>query len=273
MRPDTALSHPPTGHPVGAEAVRHRRVEESLRRRVAELTALHRVGVACAHAGSEDELLAGVTRALAEGLYPDNCGVLLVDHARGVLRRHASFSLADPTASADDIPLGTGACGSAVASGAPRVVTDAATEPDSLSFDSAMRSEVCVPVRIGGAVVAVIAAESRARNAFGADDVSVLTTAAGLLGNALERLRTAEAHRQGDSFLHLVWERAADGIRMTDDLGTVLRANPAYCRMVGRPEAEVIGRSMADAYAPARRDGILREYRERFETRTVYPKY
>jgi two-component system, cell cycle sensor histidine kinase and response regulator CckA len=272
MRPDSTLQPSPTAHS-GSEAARHRRVEESLRRRVAELTALHRVGAACAHARSEDELLAEVTRAVAEGLYPDNCGVLLVDRARGVLRHHHSFSLTSPTASADDIPLGVGVCGWVAASGTPRVIHDTAAEPDYLSLDPAMRSEVCVPVRIGGAVVAVLDAESGTRNAFGADDVSVLTTAASLLGNALERLRAAEAHRQSDSFLHLVWESAADGIRMTDGLGTVLRANPAYCRMVGRPEAEVVGCSLADVYAPVRRDGILCEYRERFQTRTVHPKY
>ncbi|HYH69010.1 MAG TPA: PAS domain-containing protein, partial [Urbifossiella sp.] len=72
------------------------------------------------------------------------------------------------------------------------------------------------------------------------------------------------ALRRSESLLGLVWEGAADGMRLTTSDGMVVMANPAYCRMVGRPPAEVVGRCFADAYAPAARGVILAKHRDRF---------
>src|SRR5581483_4514892 len=61
------------------------------------------------------------------------------------------------------------------------------------------------------------------------------------------------------------------GMRLTDRDGTVLMANPAYCRLVGRPAGEVVGRPLAEVYAADRREEVARKHRERFERRTAGP--
>jgi PAS domain S-box-containing protein len=88
-----------------------------------------------------------------------------------------------------------------------------------------------------------------------------------------ERKEAEAARRRAESTMRLVWEHAANGIRMTDAAGTVVAANPAYCRLVGLPREEVEGRPMADAYAPARRPTILSDYGRRFAARAVEPQY
>ena len=83
----------------------------------------------------------------------------------------------------------------------------------------------------------------------------------GLLGGSGET-----GHHRSEWLLRLVWDRASDGMRLTDRDGTVVMANPAYCRMVGRRPEDVISRCFADAYAPAGRADILAKHRARFAT-------
>jgi two-component system, cell cycle sensor histidine kinase and response regulator CckA len=76
--------------------------------------------------------------------------------------------------------------------------------------------------------------------------------------------RDVSDRKRSESLLRLVWD-TADGMRLTDAEGVVVMANPAYCRLVGKPAAEVVGRPMAAVYAPARRSDALRRHRELFD--------
>jgi two-component system, cell cycle sensor histidine kinase and response regulator CckA len=90
--------------------------------------------------------------------------------------------------------------------------------------------------------------------------------------DGLHAREAGSALRRSESLLQLVWERAADGMRLTDRDGTVVMANPAYCRMVGRPQEEVVGWSFADAYAPAVRGDFLAKHRVRFMAPADLPR-
>jgi PAS domain S-box-containing protein len=79
--------------------------------------------------------------------------------------------------------------------------------------------------------------------------------------------RGVSERKRSENLLRLVWETAADGMRLTDAEGSVVMANLAYCRLVGRAKEEVVGRPMADAYAPSHRADALRDYRDRFASR------
>jgi PAS domain S-box-containing protein len=68
-----------------------------------------------------------------------------------------------------------------------------------------------------------------------------------------------------EALLRLVWDGAADGVRLTDEHGTVVMANPAYCRLVGLPPDRVLGRPMADVYAPGRRAAAMAGHRDWFD--------
>jgi L-methionine (R)-S-oxide reductase len=68
------------------------------------------------------------------------------------------------------IPLGQGVCGTAAASGESQVVTDVAAFPGHIACDADSRSELVVPVRRGGAVVAVIDLDAPRTGRFDAED-------------------------------------------------------------------------------------------------------
>jgi PAS domain S-box-containing protein len=90
-----------------------------------------------------------------------------------------------------------------------------------------------------------------------------------IVGQDVTDSRRAEAAlRKSEALLRLVWDTAVDAMRLTSEDGTVVLANPAYCRLVGRPAAEVVGRSVAEAYAPDRRPDVLRKHAERFTAET-----
>ena len=73
------------------------------------------------------------------------------------------------------------------------------------------------------------------------------------LGEDVTDRRQADAAlRKSEALLRLVWETAADAMRLTDADGKIVLANPAYYRLIGRSPDELVGRSLAEAYAESR---------------------
>lgn len=68
------------------------------------------------------------------------------------------------------IPLGQGVCGTAAASGETQLVTDVHAFPGHIACDAASASELVVPVRRGGVVIAVIDLDSPDLARFDAED-------------------------------------------------------------------------------------------------------
>ena len=83
------------------------------------------------------------------------------------------------------IPLGTGVCGTAAASGATQLVDDVHAYPGHIACDADTRSELVVPVRRGGAVIAVIDLDSPLLNRFDPDDQQGLEALAALLADRI----------------------------------------------------------------------------------------
>jgi len=59
-----------------------------------------------------------------------------------------------------EIPVGKGVCGTAVSENAPKLVPDVHLFPGHIACDSASRSEIVVPVRKNGKVIAVLDIDS-----------------------------------------------------------------------------------------------------------------
>lgn len=70
------------------------------------------------------------------------------------------------------IPLGQGVCGTAAASGETQLVPDVHAFPGHIACDAASASELVVPVKRGGRVIAVIDLDSPVLNRFDADDAT-----------------------------------------------------------------------------------------------------
>jgi PAS domain S-box-containing protein len=88
-----------------------------------------------------------------------------------------------------------------------------------------------------------------------------------------ERKQVEEAIRKSELQFRLVWESSADGMRLTDEQGTVVMVNEAFCRMVGKPKEAMEGKPLSVIYTEEQQAHILRRHQERFRARTVSPHF
>ncbi len=161
-----------------------------------ELTALHAVASACIEADDEDRLITQISQLICEALYPEDFGLFVLDPATGLWRPHPSYHQSADTP-VEFLRPGEGIIGQAAQEGRPRRVGDVRQESDYVAASAAIRSELAVPVKIGERVIAVINAESSQPDFFTAADERLLSTVAGQLATALERIRLdRETRRQ-----------------------------------------------------------------------------
>ena len=89
-------------------------------------------------------------------------------------------------------------------------------------------------------------------------------TVARQTGQIRQRL---EAEAGLEKQLMLVWETSAEGNCMTDAQGRIARVNDAYCRMIGKPRAELEGQLFTMVLAAGSGEATLDTYRRQFAER------
>ncbi|MBI5799788.1 MAG: PAS domain S-box protein [Verrucomicrobia bacterium] len=144
--------------------------------------------------------------------------------------------------------------------------------PGELPFGDTSRpsaSLMIAPLRDGQQAIGALSIQSYRFHAYTPEDLETLQALADHCGGALARIQARLALGETERRFRLVWESAVDGMRLTDAQGRIVAANAAYCRMMGRPQHEVEGESMADVYAEPERARILTRHRERFAKREV----
>lgn len=233
-----------------ARTSEERRVEEDLRRNLAEMRLLAAVAEAVAAAPDEDTLLARATALVQDVFVPDNCGFLLHDSAADVLRHARSFRSRRGEGALSPIPLGRGVVGSVFATGSPRRVDDVRLEPHYLALDPGMLSEICVPLQVGSRVIGVFDAESARPGAFTAEDERLLAVVASQVAGALERLRASAALRDREEMYRAYFTESPVALFVSDTRGRYLEVNGAACSLTGRSREELVGRSIADVLDP-----------------------
>jgi diguanylate cyclase (GGDEF)-like protein/PAS domain S-box-containing protein len=80
----------------------------------------------------------------------------------------------------------------------------------------------------------------------------------GIVGN----LHDITDLRESDERFRSAFENAPIGMAITDPEGSIIRANPAFGRIVGRSPAELLGTPVADLTHPADRESTLSEIRD-----------
>jgi GAF domain-containing protein len=83
------------------------------------------------------------------------------------------------------IALDKGVCGAAARSGQSQCVPDVHAFPGHIACDAASRSELVVPIKYGGAVIAVIDLDSPLQGRFDSHDVAGIEALAALIGSRL----------------------------------------------------------------------------------------
>jgi len=84
-----------------------------------------------------------------------------------------------------------------------------------------------------------------------------------------EQRKMEEAVRDSERRFRSIWENSADGMRLTDEQGTIIAVNPAYCKLVGLGASELEGQSLTAVHPPENREKVLLQYCERFRTRII----
>jgi len=169
---------------------------EATKRQLQELTVLHAITHAAVNAKTEDELLERSTEIIGASIYPDQFGFLLLNHESQILLPNRFYRGLNDELVSSVIPLSQGVVGRVAATGKPWRVADVRKEPIYMNVNSAMRSELCVPIfGNDNRVLGVINAESGQLDAFTESDLRLLNTIAGQLGTVIEKLRLHESEK------------------------------------------------------------------------------
>ncbi|MFZ4621629.1 MAG: PAS domain S-box protein [Bacteroidota bacterium] len=104
---------------------------------------------------------------------------------------------------------------------------------------------------------------------FEFDDDGRFIKGANLVKNIEQRKAAEDALKDSEIFFRSVWQHTASGMRITDENGTVVRVNNAYCEMVGMPEKDIVGASFSMIYAEQDRVRIVQKHQDRFRVRAV----
>ncbi len=168
--------------------------EQELRHQVTELSVLHAVANATsAGALNEDTLIERVVEIVGESLYPDELGIFLLDSNDGLLHPHPSYRT---KVAAMPIAIGEGIPGRVAQDGQPRRIPDVRESDEYYEVAADTRSELCVPLKSGEKILGVLDVESQDVDAFSEADEQLLTTLAGQLAAAIDRLREVQIAKQ-----------------------------------------------------------------------------
>jgi len=233
----------------GAAETRARRSEEGLRRSLETQRLIAAVAEAAAAAPDEQTLLGAATDLIREALDSDNCGFLLLDAAHGVLRHARSFQSHRPQEALEPIPQARGIVGRVSTGGVASLVDDTSLDPDYIAIDPLMRSELCVPLRVGERVLGVFDAESARTGAFSEADLALLSILTSHVAGAVERLRATEALRESGDLYRAYFTASPLALFVSDAHGRYLEVNGAACALTGYSREQLVTMSLAEVLA------------------------
>lgn len=164
-------------------------------RRADELTILNGIAIVGMEADNVDTLIENAAQILNNALHPDYFDIGMVEESSDMLRVYNSTLTANSERLV--LPLGKGVTGQVIATGKSRQVPDVRLEPAYLAVNPEVLSELCVPLKVSENVIGFINIESKHLDAFNEADEYLMTTFAGQLVIAIEKVRLFQlAQRQ-----------------------------------------------------------------------------
>ncbi|NPV87464.1 MAG: PAS domain S-box protein [Anaerolineae bacterium] len=168
----------------------HKQTEALLERRFKEQMVLYAIASASTETSSEDALIAEATRIVTETFDYNDFGVLLLNEQDQTLYIHPSFHTTLPVEKwVKRVPLGKGITGRVAKTGKPIRCGNISQSNDYIVSHPNTRSELCVPIKVGGRVLGVIDSESPQENHFSESDERFITAVADQLATAITRVR------------------------------------------------------------------------------------
>ncbi len=187
---------------------------------------------------------------LIEGQYPATmCSVLLLSSDGKHLRHGAAIRLPDGyTQAIDGAAIGptAGSCGTAAFERRNVTVSDIETDPlwenyRHLAREYGLRACWSVPFyATDGKVLGTFAAYAQEPHTPDTAELELLHSCARMVGIAVEHHNVYQALRLSEERVRATFTAAAPGIVSISMEGRVTLANPAYCRIVGYSEQELL---------------------------------
>jgi PAS domain S-box-containing protein len=199
--------------------------EGRYRKRAAQLALLSDISKRIAGVLDLEVVLEDAVRLVQESFGYHHVGLFIMDCQRDELvmrARAGDFTHLFP--SGHRLELGQGMVGWAAHSGERLMANDVNAEPryvDVLSAEIPTRSELTVPMRIGGEIIGVLDVQSPRIDAFDQNDVMVIETLADQVAVAIENARLFQAERRQRELTEAL-EEASAAVGSTLELDRVL---------------------------------------------------
>ena len=158
----------------------------------------------------------------------------------------------------EKLPIGpcAGSCGTAAYRGSPVIVSDIATDPlwevpehRAAALSHGLRASWSNPILSSeGKVLGTLCIYSRETRAPEVQDLGLMEKATYLARVAIERDRAEAALRTSQQKYRDLINASPDAVCVIDADSRLVLVNPAGTKLMGRPEHELIGRSIADSY-------------------------
>lgn len=240
-----------------AIAIINTRLHEETKQGANELTVLYQVSQLIVSITDKDDLLSRTTEFLANTIYPHIFGFLLLDEEQQLLYLHSSGHGLPDNFRRTPLPMTGSVVGHVARTGNWYIVDDITQDPYYLPRFSNTQSEIAVPLKVSGKIIGVINVESPERGAFNERDVRFLTTLAGQVAAAIERIqihqhladmvaeRTLALQAEQDR-LEAILDGAGEGIFFTDPTGKLLYSNQAAQNLVNLDSSQLLGQYLFD---------------------------
>ncbi|RLC81977.1 MAG: hypothetical protein DRI61_03125 [Chloroflexi bacterium] len=207
-----------------AVAVENVRAYQAAQRRAARRTALAEVAREASSILNEDELLSKAVEAIRRNFGYPHAAILMLDESGEELVMKASSSIfkgALPGKYRQKITEGM--IGWTARTGKTRLANDTSKDPYYISAPGWQpKSELCIPLRVGGKVVGVMDIGDRAPGAFEEEDVVALETMADHLSIAIYNARLFNQVKEHSEKLDILY-RLGKELASTLDLDSLLR--------------------------------------------------
>ncbi|MGB3904149.1 MAG: GAF domain-containing protein, partial [Anaerolineae bacterium] len=172
-----------------AIAIDNARLYEETTERLSELATLHQTAVAATSTVDLAEVLERIIGTLERRLGFTNLALMLLDEKDQRLKIRAGTGYAPEVVDRIQPLLGEGITGTVALTGEPLNIPDVDADPRYIRGDEDVKSELCVPLEVGGRVIGVFNVESVEPAAFADDDLRLLSTLAGQLAVIIENAR------------------------------------------------------------------------------------
>lgn len=169
--------------------------------------------------------------------------IFMVDDNRSSLEMKAQASKYQDNRGMDArVAIGEGIVGRVYRAGRTETIDDVRQEPDYVNWYPDTRSEIAVPIQIGGVVEGVLNVESDQTAAFGPSEKLVLETVANQLAIAIENARLFGMVKDREDRYRTLVESSPGGVLHLDHEGRIIYANPAVTEITGYEKSHILSR-------------------------------